>query len=615
MTTTTSTDVLVAGAGPTGLVLACELRRRGISCRVIDRAPAYPTSTRGHGLQPRSLEVFDLMGIAPQILATGTTSLVTNFYAGGKLIFELDSHIEPRPDAPYLSQLVTRQPRIETVLRDHLHDLGGTVELGHALSALRQDDDGVTATISDPAGREIERVRCSYLAGCDGGHSTARGVLGLTFEGQTAAEHFVLFDAELDWDLDPSPDRVHWFLHDQGMLMAGTFGGAPTWNVMAQLLPSTNGQVEPATPGLLARLVTERTGRAATRITNTTWMSNYTINRRMANHYRRGRVFLAGDAVHVHSPAGGQGMNTGIQDAFNLGWKLALTIHGQAADTLLDTYEEERAPIARAVLAKTGSGDRALYSHNPVASFVRDHVAAPALQRPAIREALFSRLAQLDVNYRQSSLSATHHPHLGPPPPNGHRDIPRLDDWLTFHSGPQAGDRAPQAHVVNAATGAPTSLFGEYRAGSFTLLLFTGQYRVGHGPLADLAEGVTARVGDLVAARLVIDGRADVTPGTWPVPALLDTNGTAHHTYHARRAAAYLIRPDGYVAYRSQSTDPAPLFGHLDTLLATNAIAARRSETSVVTTTASVTRARPDPLATSGDDTAAAHPGRTDVSR
>jgi 2-polyprenyl-6-methoxyphenol hydroxylase-like FAD-dependent oxidoreductase len=263
MTTTTSTDVLVAGAGPAGLVLACELLRRGISCRVIDRAHAYPASTRGHALQPRTLEVFDLMGIAPQILATGTTSLITNFYADGKLILELDMGITPRPDAPYLNALVTRQPRIEAVLRDHLHDLGGTIELGHLLSALQQDQDGVTATISDPSGHEIERVRASYLAGCDGGHSTARGLLGLTFDGQTAAEHFALFDAELDWDLDPSPDLAHWFLHDQGMLMAGTFGQAPTWNVFAQLSPGADGQVEPATPDLLAWLVAERTGQAA----------------------------------------------------------------------------------------------------------------------------------------------------------------------------------------------------------------------------------------------------------------------------------------------------------------------------------------------------------------
>jgi len=536
MTTTTSTDVLVAGAGPTGLVLACELLRRGISCRVIDRAQAYPASTRGHALQPRTLEVFDLMGIAPQVLATGTTSLVTNFYADGKLIFELDMGIGPRPDAPYLSALVTRQPRIEAVLRDHLHALGGTVELGHSLSALQQDQDGVTATISDPSGRQIERVRSSYLAGCDGVHSTARGLLGLTFEGQTAAEHFALFDAELDWDLDPSPDLAHWFLHDQGMLMAGTFGEAPTWNVFAQLSPGADGQAEPATPDLLARLVAERTGRAATRITRTRWMSNYTINRRMASRYRQGRAFLAGDAAHVHSPAGGQGMNTGIQDAFNLGWKLALTIDHRAADTLLDTYEEERAPIARAVLAHDGGHDQALFSHNPVTSFLRDHVAGPALQRPAVRQALFSRLAQLDVNYRQSSLSATHHPQLGPPP-RGHRDIPRLEDWLTFRSGPQAGDRAPDAQLVRAASGAPTSLFGEYRAGSFTLLLFTGHRPAGRGALADLAETVAARAGDLVAAWL-IDGHADVTSGGWPVPAQLDTDGTARHAYHAQQAAA-----------------------------------------------------------------------------
>jgi 2-polyprenyl-6-methoxyphenol hydroxylase-like FAD-dependent oxidoreductase len=560
-------DVLVVGAGPTGMVLAAELIRRGVHVQVIDRASTYPTSTRGHALQPRTLEVLDLMGIAPQMLAVGTTTLVTTFYRDGSPILDLDSSIGPRPDAPYRSILVTRQPRIEAVLRDHLRNHGGTIEQGRTLTRIEQDGDGVTATVTDPGGGAPGTVRAAHLVGCDGGHSTVRGLLGVPFEGQTAPEHFALFDAELDWDLDPAPDRVHWFLHDDGMLMASTFGNGPSWNVFAQLPPAPQGQTPPAaTPELLARLITERTGRTGTGVRAVSWTSNYTINRRIAGRYRCDRVFLAGDAAHVHSPAGGQGMNTGIQDAFNLGWKLALTVQHRACDALLDTYPQERAPIARALLDSTSDHDSILFSHNIFSTFAREHLAGPLLRRPAVREAVFGRLAQLDVNYRGSSLSCG--------APAGEPDGPsvpgvRLEDWLAFQSGPQPGDRAPDAPIDRADTGKPSTLFEQFRSGRFTLLLFTGPEIAQMDRMHGIGAEVSAQFPDLVTVRVVAPGSDQVAGrhATGSGNLLIDADGSARHTYAAHRPTTYLIRPDGHVAHRSQTPDAGRIRAYLAAVL------------------------------------------------
>ncbi|WP_084958810.1 FAD-dependent monooxygenase [Thermoactinospora rubra] len=325
------THVLIAGGGPTGLTLAIELARRDVDFRIVDRSPEPPKGSRGKGLQPRTLEVFHDLGVIDEILATGTVYPPMRAYKGGEVVWEGRMHAPKEPDdaVPYPMVIMQPQWRTERILRDRLARLGKEVEFGVEVTGLAQDQDGVTVTLDGG-----ETVRCAYLVGADGGRSTVRRLCGIGFHGDTFdSERMLLGDVRTD-DLD----HDHWHV----------WGDMATRTLHAGLCPL---------PGTdLFQFYATHTGEedfqkildrqdAGVRIKEVTWRSEYRVNIRMAERFRDGRVFLAGDAAHVHSPAGGQGLNTGVQDAYNLGWKLA---HG--AEWLLDTYEAERVPIAEHVL-------------------------------------------------------------------------------------------------------------------------------------------------------------------------------------------------------------------------------------------------------------------------
>ncbi|GLZ35984.1 3-(3-hydroxyphenyl)propionate hydroxylase [Lentzea sp. NBRC 105346] len=322
------TQVLIIGAGPTGLTLAVDLARRGVAFRIVDAAPQPFHGSRGKGLQPRSMEVFDDLGVIDEILASGRFHLRMRHYRGHEVVREIDMHEGhyPTPETPYASTLVIPQFRVEQILRDRLASLGGKVEYGMSLTDFTQDDHGVTATINGTD------VRASHLVGCDGGKSFVRKHLGVGFVGETWEDQRMLVGDVRATGLD----REFW--HGWGD-ETGFLGLCP--------LPGTDlYQFQATGDGDFQEIVNARTGRSDIVIEEVTWSSLYRVNIRMVDRFRVGRVFLAGDAAHVHSPAGGQGMNTGIQDAYNLGWKLGL-------DALLDTYETERMPVAEWLLGLT----------------------------------------------------------------------------------------------------------------------------------------------------------------------------------------------------------------------------------------------------------------------
>jgi 2-polyprenyl-6-methoxyphenol hydroxylase-like FAD-dependent oxidoreductase len=382
------TSVLIVGAGPTGLTLALDLARRGISFRLIDAAVSPFAGSRGKGIQPRTLEIFDDLGVIDAILATGARyprfrihlgrfSLRAGSFASAK---------QPTESVPYPNVWMVPQSRTQQILRERLAALGGEVEWGKALTAFTQSEHGVDAVLMSG-----ELVRASFLVGCDGGHSKVRNVLGLRLEGESIDDEALLV-ADLEM---VGLDRRDW--HVWPFAVGGPMALCPLPNThLFQLI--TRAKIAAGIEGAVLKVTGHRVQHVA-------WSSIYQPAVRMVDRYRVGRVLLAGDAAHVHPPAGGQGLNTGIQDAYNLGWKLASVIHG-AADSLLDTYEVERLPIAAAVLGlskrlhqtrsiKRGKATNQLglnYRKSPLSSGVTLGSLHPGDRMPDLRLADGSRL-------------------------------------------------------------------------------------------------------------------------------------------------------------------------------------------------------------------------------
>jgi 2-polyprenyl-6-methoxyphenol hydroxylase-like FAD-dependent oxidoreductase len=424
----TSTHVLVVGAGPTGLTLACDLARRGVAVRIIDRAAEFPSGSRGKGLSPRSLEMFDDLGVVDRLINAGATHLPHRKYQGAEVVAEADPEADRvvTPDIPYPTGLLIPQWQVERALRERLADFDVEVERGAELRDLSPDADGVTATVGGTG------IRARYLVGCDGGRSTVRKALGLRLHGETPdVQLMAVGDVEVD---GLGRDAWHqWFTTDGGIMLC-PLPGTEAFQVQASHETGPDGTPLEPTVRTFQQTFDRVAGIPGVRLHNLTWRSSYRVNVRMVDRLRAGRVFLAGDAAHVHPIAGGLGMNSGLQDAYNLGWKLGLVLLGQATPGLLDTYDEERLPIASWLLDITSARLDAVLTAIKESGGGVDAVAAP-------------ELTQLQLGYRWSRLS---------------RNATSRSDGL------QPGDRAPDAVL----TGTPDRLFDLFRGPHFTLLGF-----------------------------------------------------------------------------------------------------------------------------------------------
>jgi 2-polyprenyl-6-methoxyphenol hydroxylase-like FAD-dependent oxidoreductase len=508
-------SVLIVGSGPTGLTLACDLARRGVDFRIIDKAPSYFPGSRGKGLQPRSLEVLDDLGVVDQILAHGRFHLPFRAYDGATILGDHDMHEGryPTPDVPYASTLVIPQWRVEEILRLRLADK--QVELATELVALEQDGDIVTSILKK--GDFQEQVRSKYLVAADGGRSFVRKLLDVGFEGETwKDERMLVGDVRVD-----ALDRDHWHTwpkHKDGWVALCPLPSTESFQIQAQIPPQE--EMEPSLE-IFQQIIDERTGRTDLKLYDPTWLSLYRANVRMVDRYRVGRVFLAGDAAHVHSPAGGQGMNTGIQDAYNLGWKLGAVLNGAEA-SVLDTYEEERLPIAASLLGITTRLHRQTFSNDAKEKMRRE-----------------TETLQLELNYRNSSLS-------------------RQDGSLSTPL--QAGDRAPDASLLDHR-GDQVRLFDQFRGPWFTLLSFgshdvTGLNEVGKRYEQNLRVYTIDRSPSNTAA---------------PDTQLIDHHGHARNGYGGEDGALFLIRPDGYVGAIGDSRSIGFVESYLEQIYGPNA--------------------------------------------
>lgn len=439
------TGVLICGAGAAGLTLAIDLARRGVCFRIIDKLEEPFGGSRGKGLQPRTQEVFEDLGILDRIMAAGGVYPPVRAYREDGTYAEKRFEVpEPSPDVPYFIPLMIPQFMTEAVMRERLAEMGHHVEFGTALVDFEQRVGGVRARVTSPRGDAS--IDAQFLIGADGGRSLVRGALGVDFPGKTLGARAIVADVRLT-----GLDRDAWHQFNDGdmerLVMVCPLGGTGLFQVQAPI-PLT-GPPDLSAEGL-ERLITERTGRTDIAVHSVSWSSAYAMNARLADRYRVGRIFLVGDSAHIHPPTGGQGLNTSIQDAYNLGWKIASVLKG-APDALLDTYEEERRPIAADVL---GLSTRLLE---------RQHEQR-GMQRGRDTH-------QLDLNYRGSSLSHE----------VGHRP-----------NGPAAGDRMPDAILVGAA-GQPRRLFDLLTGPHWTLLMSNPNYC----PVAESRKGLrVVTVGD-----------------------------------------------------------------------------------------------------------------------
>lgn len=487
----TREDVLIAGAGPTGLVLALWLARQGVGVRIVDKTSGPGTTSRAVVVHARTLELYRQLGLAADVVHAGMPNPGINLWVRGKKRAHIDFGDAGSELTPYPFLLVFPQDRHERLLIERLEQMGVQVERETELVGFEQHEDHVRATLRGPAGEQ--RCEARYLAGCDGARSPVRHELGAGFEGGTYDQLFYVADVIA---AGPAADgEIHLSLDDADFLALFSY----TDDGQARLIGSIREDRVAPDRELTFDDVGERAIHGlGVEVKQVNWFSTYKVHHRLTEHFRHGRVFLLGDAAHIHSPAGGQGMNTGIGDAINLAWKLKAVLRGEAADGLLDSYEAERMAFARTLVETTDRVFTFVSAESTFANFVRTRIApmfvSAAYTVDAVREFMFRLVSQCMLNYHGSPLSSGSAGKV------------------------KGGDRLPWAAGAAIDNYAPTGTID-------------WQLHV-YGEAGDALEHWCHRVG---------------------LPLHVFDWERAHDRAGLARDAAYLVRPDGYVALAEES--------------------------------------------------------------
>jgi 2-polyprenyl-6-methoxyphenol hydroxylase-like FAD-dependent oxidoreductase len=488
--------VLIVGAGPVGLTMALSLKRLGVNVRIVDKAAAPTDKSKALVLWPRTLEMLDIQGCAQQFVDSGEKVIGARILANGRLL------VQVRLDTArsvYSYALMIPQSQTELLLAQQLSVLGVSVQRCIELTSFVDEGSAVSASVRHASGQE-EIIRCAYLVGCDGAHSTVRHGLDVQFEGSTMPSEWLLADVDIDGEIPRNEMTICWTT--EGVLVFFPIAGE-RFRVIADVAPSAASDAPPELEQVQTLL--DQRGPSKVRAHDPIWLSRFRINERKVKDYSRGRVFLAGDAAHVHSPAGGQGMNTGMQDALNLAWKLAMVWHRNAQSSLLDSYSIERSAIGDQVLRNASNMTKVGIVHNPILQEIRGLAATALGHIPALRQRFVDQLTEIDLHYGQSPLTHA--------VPGGAQS-------------PPGGARAPD--IALWANGKGTRLHEILATGKFAVL------SVGASPVS-LPD-------TLGAIALVVD-----------VP---EASGYD-------RGHIYLVRPDAYVAMSTREHDTSPILGAL----------------------------------------------------
>ncbi|MDF5752438.1 FAD-dependent monooxygenase [Spongiactinospora sp. TRM90649] len=516
--------VLVVGAGPTGLALATELRRQGVECRIIDQSGGRPADqARALTLWPGALDVLSRQGTAAAVIAAGARMSAARYWSKGKNVATVRL---PEEWNGVPTMLGITQPVVEGIMSRRLAELGVDVGWHTRLESVADHGDRVTARLSGPGGDE--EFAASWVVGCDGAHSSVRELAGIPFGGRTYSRSFVLGDGDVD---SPVPlGEAHYHLHPDGVLVLVSLPGGGL-RVFADATTVGSHDTAP-TMEELQRLADERAPYPV-RIRALGWSTRFLVHMRQAARYRSGRLLLAGDAAHVHSPAGGQGLNTGIQDAANLAWKLALIQAGSAhTERLLDSYQAERSPVAAEVLRGAHTQTRLWTMRSQVSRLLRDTLLGVLDRAGALERRFVPPLTQDDLDYRRS-------PAVGPR--GGRRAL-----------GPRG---MPDAEVVPASGGPPVRLRRLLSGPKHTLLVLPGPgdaTRVA-GVLSDVAP-----LSDRLRTHVLLPADGGHSADRYPEDAHVLPAGWAPGGRLAG-CTLVLVRPDGYVADAATTFEAGPL--------------------------------------------------------
>ena len=529
--------VLVVGGRTTGLMMSVELARRGIPVRCIDKSSAIDPHVRANLIHSRTLEILLSLGLVDKATEGSVAEEGLAYYRNGQLVGE---SLHQPIDSPFPFGMSQSQAHLEAVLEAHLREYGVEVERGVALTALEQDDNGVNASFQRADGAQ-ETEHYQWLIGCDGAHSEVRHLTGCDFPGEVDPFPYILGDVVVDGDLERG--RGHVFFHDNGELFLFSTLPGERRLICANLAA---GETTEGAPTLqqLQDVVSER-GISSMRLRDPRWLAYFHINYRLAPHYRQGRVFLAGDAAHIHSLLAGQGMNTGIQDAYNLGWKLALVARRHAPEGLLDSYEAERRQVGENVVGMTRDITQAVEQYADLSEEERSKLISHMFTPEPERLNAARHLQEVDLDYHASPIS--------------------LEVAGEFSGGISPGKQCPEAGPL-LVNDEPTTLLQLKDLSAYRLFLFQGQpANADLKHLQRIADGAVSRYGQWLTPYIVTAEETAGSPVTGSkLNIILDQEGAMHRKFEANTACLYLIRPDGYVAYRSRELDStAKYFDHM----------------------------------------------------